>query len=62
MASGAACVERIALRLIEDALRLVALLFRSTESVHAENSSCAFNWRCKSTAASSRDRRLAQRT
>ena len=28
---------RIALRLIEDALRWVVLLFRSTESVHAEN-------------------------
>jgi hypothetical protein len=28
---------RIALRLIEDALRWVLLLFRSTESVHAEN-------------------------
>ena len=28
---------RIALRLIEDALRWVVLLFRSTESVQAEN-------------------------
>jgi hypothetical protein len=28
---------RIALRLIEDALRWVVLLFRSTESVHVEN-------------------------
>jgi putative transposase len=30
-------LARIALRLIEDALRWVVLLFRSTESVHAEN-------------------------
>ena len=30
-------LARIALRLIEDALRWVVLLFRSTESVQAEN-------------------------
>jgi len=30
-------LARIALRLIEDALRWVVLLFRSAESVHAEN-------------------------
>jgi hypothetical protein len=45
---------RISLRLIEDALRWVALLFRSTESVQPRTSCCGVSWRCTSSAASSR--------
>jgi hypothetical protein len=47
---------RISLRLIEDALRWVALLFRSTESVQAENLLLRRQLTLYIDAASSRDR------